>query len=354
MTTFPQLFGTLTSGEDLSYDQCRWAMDQIMTAQVPAEVIAGFLMSLATKGETPTEIRGMADGMLAHAVKIELPSQCLDIVGTGGDGYKTANISTMASLVLAASGVAVVKHGNRASTSACGSADVLEQLGINLGLDTDQVAQSFQELGITFLFANVFHPAMRFVAPVRKALGYRTVFNILGPLTNPAAPQASAVGVAIGKMAALVADVFKDRGSDAWVFRGKETGLDELNTVEVNQIWEVHQGQVQYYELDLAKELGLEKVEISQLRGADAPYNAQIMRQVLDGQSSPIADAVLLNAAGGMCAYNRLPGTTTADGAIEQRLKNALEISRETIRSGKAAKLLDDWIARSHQNLSTP
>ena len=184
----------LTAGESLDYGQSYWLMDQVMSGELGEARLASFLTAMAMKGATVDEIHGLADGMQDHAAHVDLPSRALDIVGTGGDGYKTVNISTMSAIVLAAMGIPLVKHGNRASTSKSGSADVIEALGVNLDLDADALRRVFDEVGIAFLFANKMHPSMRFAAPVRRALGFPTAFNVLGPLTNPARVQACAIG----------------------------------------------------------------------------------------------------------------------------------------------------------------
>ncbi|MDU0967701.1 MAG: anthranilate phosphoribosyltransferase [Actinomycetaceae bacterium] len=344
MPTFPELFDTFRAHKDLTYDQAAWAMDQIMTDKVPAAQIAGFLMALATKGETAEEIRGLADRMQALALKADLPSDVLDIVGTGGDGLKTANISTTAAMVLAAMGVPVVKHGNRATTSASGSADVMEALGIDLYSDPHDVEKLFNSLGITFLFANVFHPAMRFVAPVRRALGYPTAFNILGPLTNPAHPRASAVGVAMEEAAPVVAGVFAGRGSDALVFRGATTRLDEMSPADLNQVWEIHDGEVSRLDFD-AQTIGIAPCDVNDLRGGDAAFNARIIRDIFDGQAGPVADAVALNVAAGLIAYNRTEGCRVGDGSFADRMAHGVELARQTIASGKARQLMEEWAA---------
>lgn len=344
MTSFPDLFDRLRFHHDLTYDEAAWAMDQIMTDQVPPAQIAGLLMALGTKGETPVEIRGLADRMQAHALRVDVPSDVLDIVGTGGDGLKTVNISTAAAIVLAASGVPVIKHGNRATTSACGSADVMEALGIDLYSDPADVAAVFHALGITFLFANVFHPAMRFVAPVRRELGYPTAFNILGPLTNPAAPRASAVGVASAQAAPTVAGVFAERGADALVFRGQCTRLDEMSQVDRTEVWEVHDGEVVTHLFD-ATDIGIAPAEVDRLRGGDARANAEVLRRVFAGEGGPVADAVALNVAAGMIAYNRTPGCRVGEGTFAQRMAAGVAHARETIASGKAHDLLERWAA---------
>ena len=338
---WPEILATTVAGKDLTYEQSSWVMDQVMTGEAGDARLAGFLTSLAAKGATVDEIRGLADSMQSHAVSLDVPTDVLDIVGTGGDGAHTVNISTMASLIIAAAGVPVVKHGNRASTSSCGAADVIEELGVNLNLQPAKVAEVFHKIGITFCFANLFHPSMRFAAPVRKVLGIPTAFNVLGPLTNPAAPEACAVGVASEKNAPLVAGVFAARGMRGLVFRGIHRGLDELSAIEPNQIWDIRDGEVTYHEVD-ATQLGLPKATLEDLRGGDPRHNAQVFRRIIDGETGPIHDAVLLNAAGGIVAYGKHP--ELSDGNLLTRLEHGLQIAKDTLKSGRPAELLQSWI----------
>lgn len=336
---WPDLLASLVAGEDLSYEQTCWAMGQIMADQVEPATLGAFLVGLATKGESVPELKGLADTMLAHATPIDLPAGAIDIVGTGGDRAKTVNISTMASIVIAGSGLPVAKHGNRASSSASGSADVLEALGVDLGLELERVAQGYREVGICFLFANLFHPSMRFAAPTRRELGIGTAFNVLGPLTNPARPRACAIGVASARHAPLVAGVLAERGTSAMVFRGAN-GLDELTSTAVNQVWRVVDGAVHYEEFD-ARELGLPAAEIADLRGADAQFNADVARRVLSGEIDVIAQTVALNAAAAMVAASGQYGELGADLAAQY------ERALDTLRSGAALATLNAWVAFS-------
>ena len=241
--TWPDLLTVLVGGSDLTLEQAQWAMNEVMRGEATPIQLAGFLMALRVKGESVAEIRGLADVMLAHAHRIEVPGPTIDIVGTGGDRQNTVNISTMSAIVMAASGVRLVKHGNRAASSRSGSADVLEALGVDLTLPPEQVRQVALEAGITFCFANAFHPAMRHAAPARSGLGVATAFNLLGPLTNPAQPMWTAVGVADKRYAPIIAGVFASRGTDAAVFRGRD-GLDELTVSDVSDLWWVRNGEV--------------------------------------------------------------------------------------------------------------
>ncbi|WP_447925271.1 anthranilate phosphoribosyltransferase [Georgenia muralis] len=342
--TWPELVARLIGREDLTAADTAWAMDRVMSGETAPAVLAAFLVGLATKGETVEELRGLADAMLEHATPIEVSDDVVDIVGTGGDRMHTVNISTMASLVVAATGIRVVKHGNRASSSSSGSADVLEALGVDLNLDVRGVERVFREVGITFCFANLFHPSMRHAAPTRRELAVGTAFNVLGPLTNPARPRAAAIGVADARTAPLVAGVLAARGTDALVFRGRN-GLDELSTTAVNEIWEVRDGEVVATTLDAAAELGMAATTVADLRGADAAYNAGVARTVLGGQPGPVRDAVLLNAAAALVAKGDLPGTEPGAGTLIDRLCAGIEHGARAVDSGAAGDLLTRWVA---------
>ncbi|ASE10491.1 anthranilate phosphoribosyltransferase [Kocuria rhizophila] len=334
---WPDLLTALSRGEDLTRQQAYWAMDTIMEGEVPDAVIAGFLMALRTKGESVSELNGLADAMVAHARRISIPGPALDIVGTGGDRLSSVNISTMAALVCAGAGARVVKHGNRASSSKSGSADVLEVLGVQLDMPVERVQRAAGEVGITFLFAQTFHPAMRHVAPARKALGVPTAFNFLGPITNPARVSASAIGVADAALAPLMAGVFQQRGDRALVFRGGD-GLDELTVTAPSAVWEVRDGQTAQHELD-PLDLGMPRATIADLRGKDAAYNADVVRDVLDGAAGHIRNAVLLNAAAGLVAVSE-----DAEGPFAERFAAAVDRAAVSIDSGAARDVLSRWV----------
>jgi len=316
-------------------------MNQIMSGDASAVQVAGFLMALRAKGETVEEMRGLADMMLAHASRIEVAGTTLDIVGTGGDRAHTVNISTMASLVAAASGVRVVKHGNRSASSSSGSADVLEALGINLALHPSDVAAVVEKAGITFCFAQAFHPAMRHAASARRDLGIATAFNFLGPLTNPAQPTYAAVGVADARMAPLMAGVFAGRGKDAAVFRGDD-GLDELTISTTSTVWWVRNGAIREYEVD-PRSVGLELHPLETLRGGDAAHNAQVVRDVFGGAAGPIRDAVVLNAGIALALTTPDRGERPAD--FVAALRSAMDRAAAAIDDGGATSVLQRWIA---------
>jgi len=315
-------------------------MNTIMSGEATPAQIAGFLVALRSKGETVEEVTGLVEAMLANANPVSIPGEKLDIVGTGGDQLNTVNISTMAALVAAGAGARVVKHGNRAASSSSGSADVLEALGVRLDLPIDRVARNAEEAGITFCFAQVFHPSFRHTAVARKELGIPTAFNFLGPMTNPAHVQASAVGVANASMAPLVAGVLARRGSRGLVFRG-EDGLDELTTTGPSTVWEIRDGEVREQRFS-PLELGVPASTIDELKGGDAKANAAVVRDVLNGTPGAVRDAVLLNAAAGLVAF-----AETAEGSLLERMGAAYKLASESIDSGAAAKVLETWIGLS-------
>ncbi|MFF0748357.1 anthranilate phosphoribosyltransferase [Streptomyces sp. NPDC004267] len=338
--SWPVLLNGLLEGQNLSADDTAWAMDLIMRGEATDAQIAGFMVALRAKGETVEEITGLVRTMYAHANVIEVPGPAVDIVGTGGDGAKTVNISTMASIVVAGTGVKVVKHGNRAASSASGSSDVLEKLGINLDLTPQRVAEVAGEAGITICFAVKFHPSLRHVATARGQLGIRTTFNVLGPLTNPAKVRAQAVGVADPRMAPIVAGVLAQRGNSALVFRGDD-GLDELTTTGTSRVWVVRDGAVREERFD-PRDVGIETVTLDALRGGDPSYNADVARRLLAGETGPVRDAVLLNAAAALTAL--APG----EGTLAEQLSAGIAKAAESVDSGAARRSLERWIAASN------
>ncbi|SCL17991.1 anthranilate phosphoribosyltransferase [Micromonospora pallida] len=338
--TWPHLLASLLRDEELSTADTAWAMGEVMTGSAAPTQIAALAVGLRAKGETPAELAGLVEAMLANAVPVELPEEvratALDVVGTGGDLAHTVNISTMAALVVAGTGVRVVKHGNRAASSSCGTADVLEFLGVPLDLDPAGVARCVTEAGIGFCFAARFHPGMRHAGPVRRELGVPTFFNFLGPLTNPARPRAGAVGCFDLRMAPVMAAVFAARGDSVLVMRG-EDGLDEFSTAAPTRFWVAQQGTVRESLID-ATELGVPRATLADLRGADAAYNAGVVQRLLAGERGPVRDAVLVNAAAALATQGPL------DGDLPTALRAGLDRAAESIDSGAAARALDRWI----------
>ncbi len=267
----------------------------------------------------------------------------LDIVGTGGDRFGTVNVSTTAAIVAAAAGVPVIKHGNRAASSSSGSSDVLSALGIDLGLPAEKVAEVFERTGITFAYASAFHPGFANAGPARAELGIPTVFNFLGPLCNPARPEASAVGVAQLDRVPLIVGVFQTRGATALVFRGDD-GLDELSTTGHSHVWEVSRGLVTEHDID-PRDLGIPRATIADLLGGDAAHNADVVRAVLAGQEGPVRDIVLLNAAAGLVSYELALDPSRVQDAILDRFRSKMAVAAQAIDSGAAASKLEEWVA---------
>jgi anthranilate phosphoribosyltransferase len=314
-------------------------MREIMAGEATPAQVAGFVVALRAKGEAPDEVAGMAATMLERATPVRLAADSVDIVGTGGDGAHTVNISTMAAVVTAAAGVPVAKHGNRAASSSSGAADVLEALGVVIDLPADAVAHCVAEAGIGFFFAPVFHPGMRHTAVPRRELGIGTVFNFLGPLTNPARPVAAAVGCADPRMAPVLAAVLAARGGRALVFRGDD-GLDELTTATTSAVWEVRDGDVVPERVDPTA-LGIPTPPPGALRGGDARVNADVFRRVVGGEPGPVRDAVLLNAAAALVAFDERPAR------LHEALGAGMERAAAAVDDGRAAALLDRWVAVS-------
>lgn len=339
--TWSQVLGPLVAGHDLPREDTAWAMERLLSGEATPAQQAAFVVALRCKGETVDELVGLADTMLDFATPIEVPGPAVDVVGSGGDRAHTVNISTMAAIVAAAAGARVVKHGNRAASSACGAADVLEALGLVLDLPPERQADVVADTGIGFLFAPLYHPALRH-AVWRRELGIPTTFNFLGPMANPAQPIAQAVGVADVRMAPLMAGVFASRGHQGLVVHGDD-GLDELTTTTTSTVWVYADGVVDRRELDPA-DLGIARAEIADLVGADPAANAGVVRELLDGRLGPVRDVVTLNAAAALVAYE---GPVAAD--LEGQLGAALDRARAAIDDGAGAAKLADWVAATRR-----
>ncbi|MBT2209662.1 anthranilate phosphoribosyltransferase [Actinomadura sp. NEAU-AAG7] len=337
-TTWPALLNALLDGDSLTSEETAWAMNQIMAGEATDVQIAGFAVAMRAKGETVAEVSGLADGMMDNATPITVAGRFADLVGTGGDRAHTVNISTMAAVVGAAAGVKVVKHGNRAASSSCGAADLLEHLGVAIDLPPEATARVAEETGITFCFAPMFHPALRHASKARGQLGTPTVFNFLGPLTNPARPPAQAVGVFHPRMAEVVAGVFASRGCSSLVFRGDD-GLDELTTTGTSTVWVVRDGAAVETTFD-PSDLGIAPAKPEDLRGADAAFNGRVAREVFAGAPGAVRDMVLLNAAALITAFEGAP----AAADLTATLGAGYERAAAAIDSGAASALLDRWI----------
>lgn len=340
-TTWPDLISALLAGRDLSVSEATWAMSQVMAGEASPSRLAGFLIALRAKGETVDEVVGFRDAVLDASTPLDITPDALDIVGTGGDRFGTVNVSTMASIVAAASGIPVIKHGNRAASSSSGSSDVLAALGVSLTLSPEAVAETLRRAGITFVFASAFHPGFRHAGPTRAELGVPTVFNILGPLCNPARAEANAVGVAQLDRVPLITGVFQTRGATALVFRGDD-GLDELTTTGHSRIWEVSRGDIHEHDLD-PRDLGIPRATIADLKGGSPAHNADVVGRVLAGETGPVRDIVLLNAAAGMVAYRLSHDASQVQRPIVERLAEERAIAASAIDSGAAADLLARW-----------
>ncbi|MGW5383657.1 anthranilate phosphoribosyltransferase [Nocardia sp. NPDC003963] len=338
--SWPLMLGALADGQDLTADDTTWVIDEIFTDNSTSAQIAAFGVAMKIKGPTPAELAGMARGMLGHARLVKIDGDAVDIVGTGGDRSGSVNISTMSSIVVAAAGIPVVKHGNRAASSKAGGADVLEALGVKLALGPESVAHCVREVGIGFCFASLFHSGLRFAGPARKEIGIPTVFNVLGPLTNPAQPRAGLVGCAFEDLLETIAGVFADRGAGALVVRGRD-GLDEITTSDVTDVYVVADGVVREAVIDPVR-LGIPRVDLDELRGGDAQVNARVARNVFAGRPGAVRDAVLVNSAAAITAYDLSRG---ADGAadLDEHLVAGIERAATAIDSGAAAALLDRW-----------
>ncbi|MEV4843860.1 anthranilate phosphoribosyltransferase [Micromonospora matsumotoense] len=338
--TWPHLLNALLRGDELSTADTAWAMNEIMAGAASPAQIAGFAVALRAKGETPAELAGLVEAMFDNSVRVTLPEElrrtAVDVVGTGGDLAHTVNISTMTALVVAGAGVRVVKHGNRAASSLCGTADLLEFFGVPLDLGPEQVARCVAEVGIGFCFAARFHPSMRHTGPVRREIGVPTAFNFLGPLTNPARPHAGAVGCFDARMAPVMAEVFAGRGDSVIVMRG-EDGLDEFTTAAPTRVWVAQQGTVREAVLDAA-DLGVPRATLADLRGGDAAHNAAVARRLLAGETGPVRDAVLVNAAVALATQ------TPLDGDLTEAVRAGMARAAESVDSGAAAAVLDRWV----------
>ncbi|MBM3655500.1 MAG: anthranilate phosphoribosyltransferase [Actinobacteria bacterium] len=340
-SSWEEIFEKLRGRVDLSDQQITWSMLQILDGLASNDQIKDFLLLLKEKGERASEVRALVDVMYQRGTPIDIPDRAVDIVGTGGDGASTINISTTAAIITTAAGARTIKHGNRAASSKSGAADLLEALGIDISLGAKQVEECVRRIGIGFAFAPVFHPAMKNAASARRELATPTVFNILGPLANPAKPKAVAIGVARAELLELVARVSAERGSEGFIFRGDD-GLDEISLCTTSTIYQISKGEMSKDVFD-PRELGLELASIEELKGGSPEENAAIARGIFAGKGGAYRQAVLLNAAAAIAAFE-------ADFhlGITQQLANGYTLAKQAIDSGAAAQLVERWA-----NLST-
>jgi len=337
MSTLNDAVAKIAEGRNLTGQEAALAMNEIMSGEAPEALIAGFLIGLRVKGETAEEIAGCAGVLRTRAVTIRTKHRnVVDTCGTGGDGLGTFNISTTAAIIASGAGVPVAKHGNRAVSSACGSADVLSALGVKIDVGPEKAAEILDEIGITFLFAPLMHSAMRHAAKVRKELGVRTIFNILGPLANPAGSKRQVLGVYDSRMGQKMAEALLEIGSEHALVVHGEGGMDELSVLGKTLVWELRKGEIRQYSVD-ASDFGFPKSSISELRGDSPAGNAEITRSILFGKSGAPKDVSLINAAGAILV-----------SGLAETLAEGIEMARESVGSGRAARKLQDWISSSN------
>jgi anthranilate phosphoribosyltransferase len=336
---------SLSDKSDLSNEQITWAMSQILEGKASNDEIKQFLTGLKAKGESAAEVEALVAQMYSYSASINITERSVDTVGTGGDGANTINISTAAAIVTNAAGARVVKHGNRAASSKSGSADLLEALGIKIDLTGAEVEQTVYKIGIGFCFAPVFHSSMKYAAAARKELGVPTVFNILGPLANPAKPKACAIGVARAELLPLMAQVLLDQGKEGFVFRGDD-GLDEVSLSTTTQVIQISDGELNESVFNPA-DLGISSAPISELAGGDATYNAQMTLKIFAGEKSAMRDAVTLNAAFAIAAFKadfNLP--------LQTQIANGFVLANKAIDSGAALSVVKKWAELTNEIVS--
>jgi anthranilate phosphoribosyltransferase len=328
---------TIVEGGTLSLEEARLAMGAVMDGEATPAQLAALLMGLRMRGETVDELAGFASAMRERVVPVEAPEGAIDVVGTGGDNSGTFNISTASALVVAAAGVPVAKHGNRAMTSKAGSADVLDALGVRIDHDAASASAALAEYGFAFLFAPNFHPAMKYAGPTRREIGVRTAFNLLGPLTNPASANAQVIGVAAASLTEPLARVLAELGTlRAFVVHGAD-GLDEISNTGESRLSEVREGVVRSFTVQ-PEDFGLPRATMSDLKGGDRQQNAQIIREVLAREAGPRRDIVLMNASAALVA-----------GGRAKELKDGVELAAQSIDSGAARERLERLVAYSQK-----
>jgi anthranilate phosphoribosyltransferase len=352
--SWKEILVALVASQDLTFDQAYWAMNEMMSGTATDSQIAGLAVGLRVKGESVAEVSGMVKAMLANAIEVNLDRIAVDVVGTGGDGAHTVNISTMAAITVAGAGIPVLKHGNRAISSKAGTADVLEALGVAINMPTSLLSSCVADAGIAFCFAPAHHPAMKYAGAVRKELGIPTVFNVLGPLSNPGQPEASLLGCADLRLAPVLAQVQLERGFKSIVVRSLD-GLDEFSTSAATQVWDVTSGELRE-ETITPQSLGLLPATIAELRGGDAKFNAQVVLDILSGRSDgnyrAIRDVVALNAAATIVAYDAAKGAQRFGNVMDSvaaRIQSALPTAYSSIDSGAASSQLEVWASVSQR-----
>lgn len=330
------IFNSLSAAEDLSSEQITWAMGQILEGKASNDQIKQFLLGLKAKGESAKEVQALVSQMYSYCAPINITERAVDTVGTGGDGANTINISTTAAIITNAAGARVVKHGNRAASSKSGAADLLEALGIKIDLTGSEVEQTVHKIGIGFCFAPIFHSSMKHAAAARKELGIPTIFNILGPLANPAKAIACAIGVARAELLPLMSQVLLEQGKEGFVFHGDD-GLDEVSLSTTTQVIQINDGKLTQSEFNPA-DLGITSSSISDLLGADAKYNADMTMKIFTGVKGPMRDAVTLNAAFAIAAFK-----ADFDLPLQTQIANGFVLANKAIDSGAALSVVKKW-----------
>lgn len=343
MTAWNEILDRIVGGESLTVAESSAAMTAVMNGDVTDAQLAGFLVALRIKGESVDEVVGFRDAILSAALPFDVSTDAVDIVGSGGDPIGVINVSSIASMVVAAAGVPVIKHGNRAASSKSGANDVLTALGIDISLEPARVAEVFAEIGLTFVNALVFHPGFKNAGPVRSQLGIPTIFNVLGPLCNPARPEANALGMANAARIPLAVGLFQQRGATALVFRG-EDGIDKITTTGHSHVVEVTRGSVTRHDFD-PREIGFAYSSLEDIRGGDPTENAATARRVLAGEQSAARDIVVLNSAAGIVAHKLSHSVAERDRSFVERMAEAVAIAEHSLDSGAAQAKLHAWVA---------
>jgi anthranilate phosphoribosyltransferase len=332
----------LVEHQALSREEAAAAMEEIMTGEATPAQVGSFLTALRMKGETVEELAGLAQVMRAKATHVTIPADLsrpvVDTCGTGGDGANTFNISTTAAFVVAGAGAVVAKHGNRAASSRCGSADVLEALGVNINLKPEEVTACLEEAGIGFMFAPLFHPSMKYAGPVRREIGIRNVFNILGPLTNPAGATRQVLGVPNGELAAKLAAALEQLGSEHALVVHSADGLDEISIAAESYVYEVKNGEAVHKHVIIPEDFGLERASAEVMRGGSAQENSLITHQILSGEKTAQREVILLNAAAALVA-----------AGLAQNLKEGVALAADSIDSGAARERLQALVEVSNR-----
>lgn len=341
-TGWSTILDSLVRGESLTVAESSAAMTAVMNGEVSDAQLAAFLVALRVKGESVDEVVGFRDAILTAALPLDVSSDAVDIVGSGGDPVGVLNVSSIASIVAAAAGVPVIKHGNRAASSKSGANDVLTALGVDISLPPERVSRVFAAIGLTYVNAMVFHPGFKNAGPVRSQLGIPTIFNVLGPLCNPARPEANALGMANAARIPLAVGLFQQRGATALVYRG-EDGIDKVTTTGHTHVVEVTRGSVTVHDFD-PREVGFTYSSLDDIRGGDPEQNAATARRVLAGEKSPARDIVVLNTAAGIVAHRLSHTVAERDRSFVERMAEAVEIAERTIDSGAAESKLRAWV----------